>query len=460
MAKRDVLSEGTRIDGFVIKSLIGAGGFGVTYLAERLGTGEHYAIKEYYPADLAQRTVTNALTPLSDSLTPDYGWGLKRFLEEALTLHQFHHPNIVRLHKRLQLNNTAYMVLNYERGRSLRVWRKDLGRRPSQEEMDALLVPLLSALELVHANLVLHRDVSPDNILLRESGEPVLIDFGSARTAAGARGSLSSIVKHGFSPHEQYGTNAAIQGPWSDIYALAATFWYLLAGSAPPQSMTRVEKDTFTGTAGLNLREYRPGFLAGIDAALKVQPRDRPQSIPEWRRLLFDGRSPMLHAASPLANPARRHAPASPQGGPAAAAHHQPSPVGAAAAFPQPHAAPAGQPSAHGGPMSPPPIVPQNAVPQHAASHQASVAHASAASATMHSDPPSVPSGWTNNASMHPLSRAASHVSQPSVNAPPGRRRKRRKGKSVVRIALGLFLLLVVIGAIAAIAVVIVSPIA
>jgi serine/threonine protein kinase len=289
---RTILPGGTILADTRIIDILGAGGFGVTYRAAA-ADNTLVAIKEYYPADLATRVENHRLVPLAEGADADYRWGLNRFNEEARTLLQFRHPNIVQVQRLLQLNNTAYMVLTFENGATLRRWCKDRGRAPSQLELDALLEPLLAALDLIHTNSVLHRDLSPDNILVRTSGAPVLIDFGSARLAVGQRGAMSAIVKHGFSPHEQYATDPARQGPWSDIYALAATLYFLITGKPPPQAINRLERDSFGGLARLQLTGYRTSFLAVIDAALVLNYRARPQTVRAWRSQLFADRQTM-----------------------------------------------------------------------------------------------------------------------------------------------------------------------
>jgi serine/threonine protein kinase len=290
MNYRNVLPIGSMVADYQIQDVLGAGGFGVTYRALALGTRVPVAIKEYYPADLATRTEGHQLVPSSAALDADYRWGLNRFNEEARTLLQFRHANIVQLQRVLQLNNTAYMVLTLENAATLRRWCKDRGRPPTQIELDNLLSPLIDALEVIHSNGVLHRDVSPDNVLMRLNDQPVLIDFGSARLAVGQRGAMSAIVKHGFSPHEQYATASARQGPWSDIYALAATVFFLIAGKPPPQAINRLEHDTFGGLSQLRLPGYRPGFIAAIDGALALDYRTRPQTVRAWHAQLFAGR--------------------------------------------------------------------------------------------------------------------------------------------------------------------------
>ena len=294
MNKRSFLAEHTQLADYRIIDVLGSGGFGVTYKALDVAQNQVVAIKEYYPADLAVRDRANSLVPHSGEVEADYRWGLGRFLEEARTLALFRHPSIVQVRKLLQLNNTAYMVLAFEQGGSFRHWLRRLGRPPTQAELDNLTEPLLNALELIHANGMLHRDISPDNIIIRQQGPPVLIDFGSARQAVGMRGAMSAIVKHGFSPQEQYASDPSKQGPFSDIYAFAATLYYALTGQVPPQSMSRIDQDTIRKVVDLSRRGYRPGFLEAVDSGLAVHPRARPQTVQAWRQQLSAGREPQV----------------------------------------------------------------------------------------------------------------------------------------------------------------------
>lgn len=159
-----------------IERVLGAGGFGITYLAEETALDRNVTIKEYFPSDFAARTSTSDAAPRSQDCASDYRWGLDRFIEEAQTLARFSHPNIVRVYRYFKSNNTAYMVLHFEEGQSLKAWLKGLNRAPRQKELDAFVAPLLDALELIHKQDFLHRDIAPDNIIIRKDGSPVLID--------------------------------------------------------------------------------------------------------------------------------------------------------------------------------------------------------------------------------------------------------------------------------------------
>jgi serine/threonine protein kinase/WD40 repeat protein len=282
------LPDGTELVGdYRIARVLGAGGFGITYLASEKALDRLVTIKEYFPADFAARQKTSAV-PRSRDASADYRWGLDRFIEEAQALARFDHPNIVRVHRYFRANNTGYMVLHFEDGGSLRSWLEGLGRPPRQDELDRLIAPLLDALEIVHAADFLHRDIAPDNIMLRRDGSPVLIDFGSARgVIAGHSRTVSALVKPGYSPYEQYATSGASQGPWTDIYALGATLYHAVAGKRPPDAPSRVVDDEYIPAREAAVGSYRGGFLDAIDKALRIDVGERPQSIAEWRSALL-----------------------------------------------------------------------------------------------------------------------------------------------------------------------------
>jgi serine/threonine protein kinase len=282
------LPEGTELVGdYRIKRVLGAGGFGITYLADETALSRLVTIKEYFPAEFAARKKTSA-APRSREVADDYKWGLDRFIEEAQTLARFDHPNIVRVHRYFRANNTAYMVLHFEQGGSFKAWLKGLKRAPRQAELDRMIAPMLDALEIIHNANYLHRDIAPDNIMVRKDGSPVLIDFGSARGSIASHSrTISALVKPGYSPYEQYATNAAKQGPWTDIYALGATLYHAITGKRPPDAPSRVVSDDYLPAHEAALGSYRSTFLDAIDKALRIEVTERPQRIAEWRGALL-----------------------------------------------------------------------------------------------------------------------------------------------------------------------------
>lgn len=293
MAGFTALPMGTRLDPFVIDSVIGAGGFGITYLAHHETLKKPYALKEYFPREFAYReglTVRSAMTA-----EKTFTWGLSRFLDEARALAKFKHPAIVDVAHVFEANGTAYMALAYEQGRTFASWLRDLGRRPTQAELDRLVGPLLDALEVMHAAGMLHRDIAPDNILVRDDGTPVLLDFGSARSDMKERaGPVTAIVKTGYSPQEQYRSVAEQQGPWSDIYAFAATLYLATTGRPPMDAMDRATAAGGMSKASTATGDYRRGFLEAIDWGMRMEHGERPQSIADWRVRLFDPTEPTI----------------------------------------------------------------------------------------------------------------------------------------------------------------------
>ena len=221
-----------------------------------------------------------------------FSWGREKFLEEAKTLARFRHPNIVRVARLFEANNTAYMVLDFEEGPSLGRMAGQPGRPPPQSELDRIANALLNAVEAVHEAGILHRDIKPANIIMRDGHDPVLIDFGAARQALSARSkTVHAIVTPGYSPKEQYALDVDRQGAWSDIYALGATFYYLVTGTPPADALSRdLEAAMPMATEGRNA--YRMSFIEAIDAAMQVRAEDRPQSIAEWRQMLL-GNAPV-----------------------------------------------------------------------------------------------------------------------------------------------------------------------
>src|SRR5262249_44128995 len=283
------LPEGTELVGeFRIKRVLGAGGFGITYLADETALAREVTIKEYFPVDYAARDDAGDVSPRSRDSAEDYTWGLDRFMEEAQTLARFIHPNIVRVYRCFRARATGYMVLHFEEGGSFKAWLKGLNRAPRQAELDRIVAPLLDALQVVHAGDYLHRDIAPDNIIIRKDGAPVLIDFGSARGEIASHSkTVSALVKSGYSPYEQYATTTSKQGPWTDIYALGATLYHALSGRRPPDAPSRMVNDEYLPAREAALSSYRPGFLAAIDQALQLEIGERPQSIAQWRGMLL-----------------------------------------------------------------------------------------------------------------------------------------------------------------------------
>lgn len=286
-----------------LEGVLGAGGFGITYLARDVHLDKHVAIKEYLPTDLAMRALDGSVVPVATEHEHNYQWGLERFIQEARTLARFSHPHIVRVNRYFEANGTGYMVMDYESGESLNQLLRR-GPAPDETQLRAILMPLLNGLQAVHEAGFLHRDIKPSNIFLRETGGPVLLDFGAARAAVGgATRSMTAVLTPGYAPLEQYASNAR-QGPWSDIYSLAGVIYRAIVGESPPDAVTRLKDDRVPqALTGATSRVSAP-FVQAVGWALSVDEKRRPQSVVEWRRALLEGESalqPMAAAAADAA---------------------------------------------------------------------------------------------------------------------------------------------------------------
>ena len=249
------LPAGTMLDGrYEVTSVLGAGGFGITYCASDTIEGSVIAIKEYFPQDWGVRMDDGTLSVSDNKFAGNFAWGMTRFLDEAARLAQVPHPNIVRVLGVFRQYDTAYLLLSYEEGLTLKHWLELLETPPNQTELDLIVAPLLEALELLHEAGFYHRDISPDNIILRLDGSPVLLDFGAAREDTGRRSQRpTAIVKPGYSPPEQYHVSLARQGPWTDIYALGATLYRAISGQPPSQAGSEIHfRQRTAGSAGCN----------------------------------------------------------------------------------------------------------------------------------------------------------------------------------------------------------------
>jgi serine/threonine protein kinase len=336
------LKPGSVVGRYEILAVLGQGGFGITYRARDSQLGREVALKEFLPTSLAVRQDGTTVMPRSTDVASDFVWGRDRFVAEGRTLATLHEaPAIVRVFDFLETNGTAYIVMELVRGETL---EKRLERGPlGPAELDAILWPLLDGLEQVHASGFLHRDIKPGNILLSPQGKPILIDFGASRAAiAGRSTAMTAIFTLGYAAPEQM--SSAKQGPWTDIYGLAATFYRALSGVTPPSAFDRMLDDEYKPLATLAPRNLSPSLLQAIDAGLAVRASERPQSIAEWRSLLTGSArgdaTAMMPAARATPAPLTEVTPASPSRSQSA----PPAPASEAASLPpqQPAAAPTG----------------------------------------------------------------------------------------------------------------------
>ncbi len=280
----NALPSGYSLHEYRINSVLGAGGFGLTYLATDANLNLKVALKEYLPSEFASRDEDSTVRPKSSSAEESFKWGLQRFMEEARTLASFHHPNIVRVMRFFEANQTGYMVMEFVDGTALTEWIES--RRPlPQESLLALARPILDGLEVIHKAGYLHRDIKPANIYVRADDTPVLLDFGSARQTMGGRKELTAVVSPGYAPFEQYHTHGK-QGPWTDLYALGGVLYWMISGAKPVEAAARVRYDIMPPAAQAAVAPYGNQLLAAIDWALKPNEEERPQTVGAFMRAL------------------------------------------------------------------------------------------------------------------------------------------------------------------------------
>jgi len=285
----DALPPGTRLAEFEILALLGVGGFGMVYKAFDHSLHRAVAIKEYMPSALAGRAEGQSLWVRSSSDQQTFQAGLVSFVGEARLLAQFDHPSLVKVFRFWEANNTAYMVMPLYSGMTFKQARAQMRTPPPEVWLRKLLWSVLDALRVLHDGNTLHRDISPDNIFLQDNGPPVLLDLGAARHAINDQDRKhTAVLKVNYAPIEQYsdGDEELRQGPWSDLYSLAAVMHGCLANDTPLPATLRSIRDrmvSFSRIAKTVKRqfgvEYSAPFVAAIAQSLALRPEDRPQSI-------------------------------------------------------------------------------------------------------------------------------------------------------------------------------------
>ncbi len=283
------LPHGTILAGrYILGRVLGQGGFGITYVAKNYQTKEVVAVKEYFPETMATRINSNTVSSYTDERAESFKYGMECFLNESKTLAEFiGNPNIVRVYSYFEENSTAYFVMEYVTGRSLQTYLKNNGGKISVQTAKNILFPIMDALSDVHSKGIIHRDISPDNIYITSEGKVKLLDFGSARYSLGDKSrSLDVVLKHGYAPKEQY-TRRGRQGPYTDIYALAATFYRSITGKVPPDSIERMDEDDLIYPSNLGVNITKKDEDA-IIKALSVYPIDRFSSMLEFKNAMTE----------------------------------------------------------------------------------------------------------------------------------------------------------------------------
>jgi serine/threonine protein kinase len=318
----NALPLGTRLGEFEIIGVLGEGGFGIVYLAHDHSLQRRVALKEYLPSGLAGRSGQTQVVVKSERHRETYELGLRSFVNEAQLLAQFDHPSLVKVYRFWEANGSAYMVMPFYQGVTLRDHLREIGGAPDEATLLGLLAPLTQALAVIHSMQCFHRDIAPDNIiLLAGSGRPLLLDFGAARRVIGdMTQALTVILKPGYAPLEQYAEIPGMkQGAWTDIYALGAVVYNAITGRTPPPAVGRMVNDTCKPLIEVAAGRYSERFLSAIDRTLRVRPEDRTQSIDEFRADIGLADAPDTGRPDYQVTqiPTRREAQSAPSGAPA-----------------------------------------------------------------------------------------------------------------------------------------------
>ena len=267
---------------YITGRILGQGGFGITYLAQDYKTQGLVAIKEFFPESLAARSDGHTVSAYSGERGESFQYGKECFLTEARTLAEFKgSENIVNIHGYFEENGTAYFVMDFVEGISFQQYLRDRGGRIGWREAVDIMVPVMRALAAVHSRNIIHRDVTPDNIFITDTGTVKLLDFGAARYSVGDRSqSLDVVLKHGFAPKEQY-VRRGKQGAYTDVYSAAATLYYAVTGRIPPDSIERADDDSIIAPSALGVSIPR-NIEDAIFKGLEVQPPDRFQNMGDF----------------------------------------------------------------------------------------------------------------------------------------------------------------------------------
>lgn len=280
------LQSGTIIDQYMIERELAHGGFSSVYLARQLADQVQVAIKEYLPRKMAHRTWNNTVIAHNDACKAQFLKGRALFFEEAKVLVTLKHPNIVEVINFFQANSTVYLVMVYDFGMTLDKIIKERALEMTEAWMLQVFDKLLQGVAVIHAHHLVHLDIKPANILLRPGNDPLLLDFGAIQSFPSTPKQLSNrICTQGFSPMEQYASTGNL-GPWTDIYAIGATMRACMEYKIPLAAPERAKQDTLQPLSTVFAQKFSPKLLGAIDAAMAVQPEQRPQSVEELQHML------------------------------------------------------------------------------------------------------------------------------------------------------------------------------
>jgi serine/threonine protein kinase len=291
----DALPAGTRLGEFEVQGLLGFGGFGMVYRGYDHSLERAVAIKEYMPSALVARSANHELSVRSPSDAQSFQAGLTSFIAEARLLARFDHPSLVKVYRFWEANNTAYMAMPLYQGITLKQARLQMSAPPPEDWLRVVLWSVLEALKVLHSSDALHRDVSPDNIFLQDQGPPVLLDLGAARLAVmEGHKKHTAVLKVSYAPIEQYADASDMrEGPWTDIYALAAVVHGCICNEAPLPATFRVVRDRLPSMAKIAKttethfgQSYSSSFIKAMDHALAIQPGNRPASVDAFAKEL------------------------------------------------------------------------------------------------------------------------------------------------------------------------------
>jgi len=291
------LPDGYQLQNYRIRKVLSCGGFSIVYLADDENQAP-VAIKEYLPSSLALRNQGDVLPAIAEEDLATFRYGMKCFFEEGKSLAGLAHGNVVRVLNFFRANETVYMVMRYERGRTLQEHIQRHRGSIREDFIRRVITLLLNGLREVHTHKLLHLDIKPPNIYIRNDGSPVLIDFGAARqmlTEQTAR--LSPMYTPGFAAPEQY-RNRELLGPWSDIYSVGATMFSCLAAGAPPPADQRLDKDRYVPARKQWAGKYSDQLLQTIDWCLRLDHLRRPQSVFALQKVLLRERDPLVSLTS------------------------------------------------------------------------------------------------------------------------------------------------------------------